>query len=134
MIEIKNKSNCCGCTACVSKCPKNAIEMKEDENGFKYPIIDKKKCINCGMCDKVCPYNNEYKNKAIFKESIAYGGWNKDEEKRERATSGGIFSSIAKYILENKGVVCGAIYDRNLKVVHTIVDNMEDLKKINGSK
>ena len=134
MIEIKNKSNCCGCTACVSKCPKNAIEMKEDENGFKYPIVDKEKCINCGMCDKVCPYNNEYKNKAIFKESIAYGGWNKDEEEREKATSGGIFSSIAKYILENKGVVCGAIYDKDLKVVHTIVDNIEDLNKINGSK
>ncbi len=134
MIKITDKTKCCGCTACASKCPKEAIKMVEDEEGFKYPIIDLEKCINCGLCEKVCPYNNEYKNKKIFNESIAYGGWNKDEEIRKISTSGGIFTSIAKNIINNNGVVCGAIYDKDLNVIHDIIDNVEDLKKVNGSK
>lgn len=134
MINIKDKSKCCGCTACASKCPKNAIKMIEDEEGFKYPVVDKEKCINCGLCDKVCPYKNEYTKKETFEKSIAYGGWNKNQDIVKISTSGGVFTAIAKHILENDGIVCGAIYDEKLNVVHTIVDNMEDLKKINGSK
>lgn len=134
MINIQDKSKCCGCTACASKCPKNAIDMIEDEYGFKYPVVDMSKCVHCGLCEKVCPYNNEYTDKKTLKTSIAYGGWNQDEEIRSRSTSGGFFTSIAKYIIEKNGVVCGAIYDDELNVVHHIVDNMEELKKINGSK
>ena len=59
MIEIRDKSRCCGCTACANICPKQAIEMKEDEEGFLYPVIDMKKCVNCGLCEKVCPIINE---------------------------------------------------------------------------
>ena len=62
MIEIKEKSQCCGCTACSSICPKKAIMMKQDEEGFMYPIIDKSKCVNCGLCDKVCPVKNAKEN------------------------------------------------------------------------
>ena len=66
MINIKDKSKCCGCSACVNKCPKDAITMVEDEYGFKYPQVDMEKCINCGLCEKVCPYNNEYDEKEVF--------------------------------------------------------------------
>lgn len=134
MINIKDKSKCCGCSACMNKCPKDAITMVEDEYGFKYPQVDMEKCINCGLCEKVCPYNNEYDKKEVFEKSIAYGGWNTDENIRAISTSGGVFTSIAKYIIEKNGVVCGAIYDKNLNVVHDIVDNLDDLKKMNGSK
>lgn len=134
MIQITDKTKCCGCSACYNICPKNAIQMVEDENGFKYPVVDKEKCINCGLCEKVCPYNNEYTKKEIFSTSLAYGGWNTDEEIRKKSTSGGVFSAIAKYIFDNNGVVCGAIYDNDFKVVHDIAYNMEDLKKMNGSK
>lgn len=134
MINIQDKTKCSGCTACASICPKNAIKMVEDSEGFKYPVVDKEKCINCGLCDKVCPYNNEYTKKEIYNKSIAYGGWHKNDEIRKRSTSGGVFTGIAQYIIENNGVVCGVIYDDNLNVVHSIVDNMEALKKINGSK
>lgn len=65
MIEIKEKSQCCGCTACSSICPKKAIVMKQDEEGFMYPIIDKRKCVNCGLCDKVCPIKNVKENKIV---------------------------------------------------------------------
>lgn len=134
MIKITDKSKCCGCTACFNKCPKNAITMIKDECGFKYPIVDEKKCINCGICDNVCPYNNEYMCRNKLNEPIVYGGWIKNEETRKLSTSGGIFSAISKIVLENNGVICGAIYNENLDVVHAIIDNLNDLKKINGSK
>lgn len=134
MINIQDKSKCSGCTSCMSKCPKDAIYMQEDKNGFKYPIVDKEKCIECGLCEKVCPYNKEYTKKEVLNKSLAYGGWNKNQEVKAISTSGGVFTNIAKYIIDNNGVVCGAIYDESLNVIHDIVDNMEDLKKINGSK
>ena len=58
MIEIKEKTDCCGCHACYNICHKNAIEMIEDEKGFKYPKINKEKCIECNLCIKVCPIIN----------------------------------------------------------------------------
>lgn len=63
MIEIKEKSQCCGCGACANKCPKQAIKMKEDEYGFKYPVVNSDFCIKCGLCQKVCPIicNRKYR-------------------------------------------------------------------------
>lgn len=52
---FERKALCCGCTACYAACPQNAIEMIEDEEGFDYPVIDKKKCVGCCLCIKVCP-------------------------------------------------------------------------------
>lgn len=134
MIEIRDKGKCCGCGACYNICPKNAVIMVEDEEGFRYPKVDKEKCINCGLCKKVCPCSNEYKNKKILEETIAYGGWNKNEDIRAISTSGGVFTAIAEKIINMNGIVCGAVYDENLNVVHTIVDNTQDLRRMNGSK
>ena len=61
MLEIKDKSECCGCEACANICPNHCITMVEDEEGFRYPKIDKEKCVNCGLCEKVCPIKNEVK-------------------------------------------------------------------------
>lgn len=65
MIEIKNKKNCCGCSACYSICPKNCIEMKADEEGFLYPNVNKDLCIDCGLCEKVCPIINKAEEKVF---------------------------------------------------------------------
>lgn len=54
-VLFKRKEECCGCTACYSTCPKNAIKMIEDEEGFDYPQIDEVKCVKCYMCVNVCP-------------------------------------------------------------------------------
>lgn len=54
-ILYTRKEECCGCTACYAICPKNAISMQPDEEGFDYPVIDEDKCVRCGMCLKVCP-------------------------------------------------------------------------------
>ena len=60
-IEIEEKSDCCGCTACAAVCPRDAIEMAEDSEGFRYPRVDPEKCIDCGLCRKVCPILNNQK-------------------------------------------------------------------------
>ena len=131
MIDIKDKSNCCGCYSCYNICPKKAIEMVEDEKGFKYPKIDKEKCINCGLCKKVCPIIN---NKNFEKEVKAYACFNKNLETRMNSSSGGIFSLIANYILDLNGIVFGAQFDKEYNVVHSYIENQKDLYKFQCSK
>ena len=100
-----NKEDCCGCSACLNICPKHAIYMKHDEKGYLYPEIRKDSCVNCGLCEKVCPLKDKEKNKKF--EKIAYGVKNKDEHERAKSSSGGVFAEVAKYILNNDGVVYG---------------------------
>lgn len=131
MQKIIDKDNCTGCYACFNICPTKAIDMIEDEKGFKTYAIDKDKCINCGMCKKVCPViNNKEENKDIE----AFACMNKNENIRKESSSGGIFYLLAQYILEKKGVVFGASFDNNWDVEHTYIEKIEDIKKLMGSK
>lgn len=131
MINIEDKSKCCGCYACFNICPKQAIEMKEDEKGFKYPTIHKEKCINCGLCEKVCPIINKTKTENMPK---AYACYNKNEKIRLESSSGGIFTLIAEYILDNNGIIYGAAFNDNWDVEHIRIDNKDDLSKLRTSK
>ena len=118
MIEVKDKRKCCGCSACTNICPKKAIKMIPDEEGFLYPIIDKNKCINCGMCDKVCPYKNTNNVSNSFIK--CYAIQNKSADVLDTSTSGGFFDTIANYVVNNNGYVCGAVFDKDNKVIHEI--------------
>ena len=132
MIKIEEKDRCCGCYACYNACPVNAISMVEDEKGFKYPKVDEKKCINCGLCEKVCPIlNKTEKNNNDVK---AFAMYNKNEEERMKSSSGGVFSLIAKAILSEDGVVFGASFNEENEVVHIEVNSVDDLDKIRRSK
>ena len=131
MIEIKDKTRCMGCHACYNKCPVKAIEMVEDEKGFKYPQVNKEKCINCGLCEKVCPILNQIN---IANEPKAYAVKNKNEEVREKSSSGGMFSLLAEKVLQDGGVVFGAAFDEDWQLKHTYVENIEDLQIFRGSK
>ena len=133
MIENENKENCCGCTACKNICPKNAIEMKEDEEGFLYPNIDKEKCIDCGLCKKVCPIINKVPNKPPIQQE-AYVVNNKNVLVRKQSTSGGAFTAIAEYVIKNNGIVYGASFVNNFNVQHNYTTNINDLQKFRGSK
>ena len=134
MIEISDKKDCCGCSACVNACPKKCISLKEDSEGFLYPSIDKEKCINCNICVNVCPI----KSKKCEKMDVlpeAYLCYSKNVEDRINSASGGAFFEIAKKFIENKkGVVVGAAYDNDFLVHHIIVDNVKDLLLLQKSK
>lgn len=134
MIQLYNKKeNCCGCTACMNICPKNAIIMKEDEEGFLYPVIDQTKCIECGKCMRVCEFQNRDVRKNSYTQKF-YAFKHGDEEVRINSTSGGAFTGVTDYILTNNGIIYGACYDDNLRVVHGRGVTKEDRNKFRGSK
>ena len=96
MQEIIAKNKCCGCHGCMNICPKGAISMKEDNKGFKYPLIDKNKCINCGLCKKVCPVLNIKSEEE--KKINSYACYNTNLNERINSSSGGIFILLAEKV------------------------------------
>ena len=129
---IKNKQNCTGCGACFNICPKNSIIMQSDEYGFYKPVIDEDKCIDCGLCEKVCPLDN-HKSQNIERPQV-YAFQNSDEETLYKCASGGAFAKLAKYVIEQGGIVYGVVYDGNMVVCHSRTDNLTDLEKMYSSK
>ena len=123
---------CAGCRCCEKICPVNAIEMKENKEGFIEPVVNEEKCISCGLCLKRCPQINKLEIEGI--EQKAYATQNKNEEDLKISSSGGMFIAFAKNIIGQDGVVYGAAYDQNLKVNHIRVENIEELKLLQGSK
>lgn len=133
-INIISDKDCCGCRACENICPKKAITMIENKEGFLYPQIDKSKCINCGLCKKVCPLINKVNKPDFLNENICYSAKNKNIKALENSSSGGMFWVLAKYVLDNGGLVVGAEMTKDHIVQHCIIDNESDLLKLMGSK
>ncbi len=131
MIEIKDKKGCCGCSACVQKCPKQCISLKEDNEGFLYPIVDKESCIDCGLCEKVCPVLHQGEP---HKPLQVYAAKNEDEEIRRQSSSGGIFTLLAEKVIQEGGVVFGARFDEHWEVRHDYTETVEGLAAFRGSK
>lgn len=131
MIIVKEKQDCCGCTACAKYCPKQCITMQEDEEGFLYPMVDIKHCIDCGLCEKVCPIINQGDKHSILH---AYATINLDENTRMQSSSGGIFTLIAKFVIDAGGVVFGARFDENWEVRHGFTETKEGISAFWGSK
>jgi coenzyme F420-reducing hydrogenase beta subunit len=131
-ITIKNKKDCMACFACYNICQQNAISMNSDNEGFSYPKVDYNKCIKCELCIKVCPTINNVK---VYQKDVkAYACINKDDSIRLRSSSGGIFTLISERILNRRGVVFGAGFDKDFKVVHSYIEKDADIKKLRGSK
>lgn len=129
-----NKKECCGCTACKNVCPKHAITMKEDEEGFLYPEIDHEKCINCGLCKKVCPFQNRTSIEENLEKPIVYAAKNKNEQDRKRSSSGGMFLNLSDYVLKQNGVIYGAAFNDELRVEHIRAEDKENRDRCIGSK
>ena len=91
MLQITDKSKCCGCNACVQRCPKQCIVMHEDEEGFLYPQVDVTLCIDCGLCEKVCPVINQNMKKDPI---VVFAMQHMDKGIRLKSSSGGIFTFI----------------------------------------
>ena len=133
MINVKDKKNCCGCTACASICPKRAISLIEDDQGFIYPRVNENACVGCGLCDKVCPVLNSEKRNKEYKKIYALRL--KDEDVLLKSSSGGAFYAIASYVIQVlNGVVFGVKYDDNMEVRHAYTETLEGLNEFHGSK
>lgn len=134
MIHIERKEDCCGCTACKSVCRIRAIHLEPDEEGYLYPQFDLEKCIDCHLCEKVCPVLFR-KQSSIQKAPLSiYATRQKDQIILKESSSGGIFTALAQYVLNKNGVVVGATYDEKMVVHHIIVNNINNLQKLRGSK
>lgn len=135
MINIINKKDCTGCNACYDICPKNAILLETDIEGFWYPNIDKDKCIDCGLCDRICPviHINELK-KNDFEKPVCFAAIHNNIEVRFGSTTGGLFSALAEQMYKEGGYVGGAIYDDDFTIKHFISNNREDLIRLRQSK
>lgn len=131
MIKITQKEHCCGCSACVHICPKHSISFQEDKEGFLYPKVDLETCIDCGLCEKVCPVINQESEREPLK---VYAAKNEDESIRLKSSSGGIFTLLAEKIIEDGGVVFGARFNENWEVIHDYTDTVEGLEPFRGSK
>lgn len=129
-LDNKIKNTCNGCGVCKLVCPVNAIEMKEDGEGFLYPEINESKCIHCNKCRKACANFNDKKEE----NEKAYVAMNHSEDQLKISSSGGMFYLLAEYVIKQKGVVCGVTYNNKLEVVHAFAENLEECKKFCGSK
>lgn len=131
MIHIEDKKKCCGCNACVQRCPKQCIITQENEEGFLYPIVDKEACIDCGLCEKICPVLNQGEERQPLE---VYAAYNKNEEIRMQSSSGGIFTALAEQIIQEGGVVFGARFNEDWEVIHDYTETAEGLSVFRGSK
>lgn len=125
------KKSCTACGACVQKCPKSCITMKEDENGFLFPHVDVEKCIGCGLCDRVCHLNTDMRNDET---ETAFACVHRSNEVLKKSTSGGAFTAIAEIIFARGGVVYGCAYVTPVETRHIRIDLQENLQKLRGSK
>lgn len=123
---------CCGCSACSAICPRQCITMVPDQRGFLYPVINADECILCRRCEHVCPLFTR-----LEKTAPMYVFWalsNKDAE-RKRSSSGGLFAIMARRVLQEGGIVIGAVWDESYaKVRHEVIDRESDLDKVMRSK
>lgn len=130
-MKLVEKNKCSGCTACMNICPKKCIKMVPDDEGFLYPKIDEKLCIDCGLCIKTCPVAKINLKNELVK---AYAVKNKDDDARLNSTSGAVFTAISKYVFNNNGVVVGCKFDDKFHAVHDFAENLKEMETFRGAK
>ena len=125
--------DCCGCTACASICPANAIRMQPDQEGFLQPVVDDSLCYSCNCCEAVCPIINPPAISKVFEACVV--AQSKDTQVLNESTSGGFVDALCKYVLEeNEGYACGVAFDSEFMPHHKIVDSYEAAKAFRNSK
>ncbi len=129
--RLAQHGHCTGCTACASICPKDAIAMVRDREGFAYPAVDLERCIHCGRCTGVCPALGDRGPGHL---PAAFAAWNRNPQIRKDSTSGGVFTALAERILESGGVVYGAAMDSRQHLRHVACFSREELRALRGAK
>lgn len=131
MIQITNKADCCGCSACVNICPKQCITLHSDKEGFLYPVVDTALCIGCNLCKKICPTINQTEERTPLS---TYAAMHPNEQVRLASSSGGMFSLLSEAVIDEGGVVFGARFDKDWNVIHDYTETKEGLAAFRGSK
>ncbi len=131
MINIQNKQDCCGCSACVQRCPKRCISLHEDEEGFLYPKVNLDTCIDCGLCEKVCPVLHQAEERIPLE---VFAAKNPNEQIRMESSSGGVFTQLAEQAIDAGGVVFGVKWNEHFEAVHAYTKTKEGLAAFRGSK
>lgn len=132
MPALASKHLCTGCSACASVCPKGCIQMTGDAYGFRFPEVDGTVCISCGRCENVCPVLTP--PEADGKSPATFAAYSKCDMLRRNSSSGGIFSELAREILNRKGAVFGAAYTEQFDVVHICAEDEAGLASLRGAK
>lgn len=130
-VYVENKAMCCGCMACANACPKNAIRAQTDDHGFLYPQVDSTLCVECGLCEKICDFTA--KQQAEHAPKKAYSLVHKDASVVKHSTSGGAFTALSNWVLEQNGIVVGAAMDENFTVYHHIAETADQRNAMRGS-
>lgn len=126
------KSACSGCGACAAICPRKAISLQKDTEGFLYPRVNAEACVQCGICVRECPLHRETTEQGA--RTVAVAANHKDDAVRKNSSSGGMFYAFAKHVIEHGGVVFGADFDERFHVVHRRVEQMDALPGLMRSK
>jgi len=122
---------CSGCGLCAKVCRQGAIQMVQQADGFLYPQIDRNACTNCGACRAVCPFTKSNEDGSATLE--AYALKHRDEV-RQVSSSGGFFTLLSDSVLDQGGVVYGAVWSQDYSVLHIRADNRVDRDRMRGSK
>ena len=137
MKSIQKMDSCTGCRACEYICPKRCISFSEDDEGFIYPAVDKNKCIECGLCKRVCHALETDKANLLCEEKNrqAWYGWSLDDSLHRESSSGGAVSEIVSAYMKNmRGGVVGAAYSDDYMKVEQVVCTQEQMGRIRKSK
>lgn len=129
-ISCVDKNNCCGCKACLSVCPRNAIVFDTDDCGFAYPVIQDDKCVGCGLCLDVCKCSEEYKYPILE----CYAAKCVDKKIVLNSSSGGVMYSFFKQVIDNGGVVFAAAFNSELELVYQKANTIRECMPFHGSK
>lgn len=131
MIDVIENKKCCGCGACLQVCPKQCIEFVTDTEGFCYPKVYTPRCVDCHLCENVCPmFHPEEPRRSLSVESMRF---HKDRIRIE-SSSGGVFTALAEAIINREGVVFGASWTEKWQVEHRYSESLEGLAAFRGSK
>ena len=125
------RRTCTGCGACAAICPTGCITMRQDTEGFFYPVPDRTLCTGCGRCGKVCPVLNPAGEHEVLP---CYAAVCRDEGVRRASSSGGVFTALARQTLAAGGVVFGAAFDEKMQLRHIGIGSEAALAPLRGSK
>ncbi len=131
MKEICPNDKCTGCNACYNICTHSAIRFEKDTLGFDFPTINESLCVDCKLCQTVCPALHPIHGNIPLKVFVANSA---DHELQRSCSSGGIVSLVAQYIIEKNGVVYGCTGENSSHIQHIRIDNNSEIDRIKGSK